>query len=252
MAVLNIRVDDQVRDQLKDMADEEGITVSEYVRNLVMAAIVPGYEPEEDEDQGDLPAPTTMRIADRQVLSLLHRILAHVVPEDDSEIDPRSQLKSAQVIELGFTTEYWREVAGFRTELSKRDCERVLDILDMFRMITFSIKELEKEGTPVSEELSHELEFEGFDGNHRLESRMASYVEFLMGDGKWPELRPQLDRNDGGNSHSPVLDEYTRMLAEHRRIKANRDRGYHRKAYLLSLEELEQIAAARVHPSRRG
>lgn len=42
MAVLNIRVDDQVRDQLKDMADEEGITVSEYVRNLVMAAIVPG------------------------------------------------------------------------------------------------------------------------------------------------------------------------------------------------------------------
>lgn len=90
MAVLNIRVDDQVRDQLKDMADEEGITVSEYVRNLVMAAIVPGYEPEEDEDQGDLPAPTTMRIADRQVLSLLHRILAHVVPEDDSEIDPRS------------------------------------------------------------------------------------------------------------------------------------------------------------------
>ena len=81
---------------------------------------------------------------------------------------------------------------------------------------------------------------------------MASYVEFLMGDGKWPELRPQLDRNDGGNSHSPVLDEYTRMLAEHRRIKANRDRGYHRKAYLLSLEELEQIAAARVHPSRRG
>lgn len=157
MAVLNIRVDDQVRDQLKDMADEEGITVSEYVRNLVMAAIVPGYEPEED--QGDLPAPTSMRIADRQVLSLLHRILAHVVPKDDDEIDPRSQLKSARVIESGFTTEYWREVAGFRTELSKRDCERVLDILDMFRMITFSFKELEKEGTPVSEELSHQLEF---------------------------------------------------------------------------------------------
>ncbi len=73
-----------------------------------------------------------------------------------------------------------------------------------------------------------------------------------MGDGKWPELRPQLDRNDGGNPHSPVLNEYMRMVAEHRRIEAGRDRGYHRKAYLLSLEELEQIAAARVHPSRRG
>ena len=250
MAVLNIRVDDQVRDQLKDMADEEGITISEYVRNLVMAAIVPGYEPEED--RGDLPAPTTMRIADRQVLSLLHRILAHVVPKDDDEVDPRSQLKSARVIESGFTTEYWREVASFRTELSERDCGRVVDILEMLRMITFRFKELEKEGTAVSEELSHQLEFEGFDGNHGLESRMASYVEFLMSEGKWPELRPQLDRNDGGNSHSPVLDEYMRMLAEHRRIKASRDRGFRRKGYLLSLEELEQIAAARVHPSRRG
>jgi hypothetical protein len=32
---------------------------------------------------------------------------------------------------------------------------------------------------------------------------------------------------------------------------AARDRGFHREDYLLSLEELEQKAAARVHPSRR-
>lgn len=73
MAVLNIRVDDQVRAELKDMADAEGVTVSEYVRDLLMAALVPGYESKED--HGDLPAPETMRIADRQVtvvLSLIH------------------------------------------------------------------------------------------------------------------------------------------------------------------------------------
>ncbi len=81
---------------------------------------------------------------------------------------------------------------------------------------------------------------------------MASYVEFLRSDGRWPELQPQIDRNDDGNSHSLVLDTYTRMLAEHRRIKASRDRGFHREDYLLSMEELEQIAAARIHPSRRG
>ena len=44
MAVLNIRVEDRIRDQLKEMADGEGVTVSEYVRDLVMAAIVPVYE----------------------------------------------------------------------------------------------------------------------------------------------------------------------------------------------------------------
>ncbi len=43
-----------------------------------------------------------------------------------------------------------------------------------------------------------------------------------------------------------MLDTYTRMLAKHRRIKASRDRGFHRENYLLSLEELKQIAAARV------
>lgn len=252
MAVLNIRVDDQVRDELKDAADAEGVTVSEYVRDLVMAAIVPRYESEED--HGDQPAPETMRLADRQVLSMLHRILAHVLPEDNDDVDGDKdyQLKCARVIEAGFTGEYWREVAGFSTELSKRDCGRVLDILDMFRIITFSIRRLEKDGTTVDEELSYKLEFQGFDGNDGLEGHMASYVEFLMSDGRWAELQPQVDSNDGGNSHSLMLDTYMRMVAEHRRIKASRDRGFHREDYLLSLEELEQIAAARVHPSRRG
>ncbi len=252
MAVLNIRVDDQVRDELKDIAEAEGVTISEYVRDLVTAAIVPGYEPEED--HGDQPVPDSMRIADRQVLSLLHRILARVLPEgnDDVDGDAGYQLARARVIEAGYTGEYWREVAGFSRELSKRDCGRVLDILDMFRIITFSIRRLERDGTTVDEELKYKLEFQGFDGNDGLESHMASYVEFLMSDGRWAELQPQVDSNDGGNSHHLMLDTYMRMVAEHRRIKANRDRGFHREDYLLSLEELEQIAAARIHPSRRG
>lgn len=252
MAVLNIRVDDRIRDELKELADGEGVTVSEYVRDLIMAAIVPVYEREVD--HGDEPPPESMRIADRQVLALLHRILARVLPEDsdDSDRDPPYQLERARLIESGFTGEYWREVEGFRTELSKRDCDRVLDILDMFRVITFSIKRLQQDGVTVSKELSRRLEFQGFDGNDPLESHMASYVKFLMSDGRWGELQPQLARNDDGNSHSRVLDIYMRMLAEHRRIMDSRGRGFGRDEYLLSLEELQQIAAARVHPSHRG
>lgn len=251
MAVLNIRVEDRIRDQLKELADAEGVTVSEYVRVLVMAAIVPIYE--RDVDHGDEPAPESMRIADRQVLSLLHRILARLLPEDD-DVDggKEYQLGRARVIESGFAGEYWQEVAGFSTELSKRDCDRVLDILDMFRVITYSIQQLEKEGTKVSEDLVYELEFQGFDHNDGLESHMASYVKYLMSDDRWPELQPQLKRNDNGNSHRRVLDTYMRMLAEHRRIKDSRGRGFRRDDYLLSMDELAQIAAARVHPSNRG
>ncbi|QHN28961.1 YfbU family protein [Gordonia pseudamarae] len=250
MAVLNIRVDDRVRDQLKELADAGGVTVSEYVRDLLMEAIVPVYEA--DVDHGDQPAPDTMRLADRQVLSMLHRILASVLPEDANDVDGDKayQLERAEVLESGFTGEYWQEVAGFRTELSKRDCGRVMDILDMFRVITFSINKLEEQGVSVSEKLQRELEFKGFDFNDGLESHMAGYVRFLMADGRWAELRSQVDGNNRGNSHHRVLDMYMRMLAEHRRIKDSRGRGS-QDDYLLSMQELEQIAAARVHPSHR-
>lgn len=252
MAVLNIRVEDRIRDQLKEIADAEGVTLSEYVRDLVMGAVVPVYE--RPATHGDEPAPETMRIADRQVLSLLHRILARVLPEDgdDADRDADYQLRRARTIEAGFTGEYWQEVAGFHTELSKRDCGRVLDILGMFRAITHSTTRLERDGTTVSAALSRSLEFQGFDGNDGLESRLASYVKHLMADGRWSELKEQLDRNDGGNSHRRMLDTYTRMLAEYRRIKDNRDRGFGLDDHLLSMDELEQIAAARIHPSRRA
>ena len=252
MAVLNIRLEDRIRDQLKEMADAEGVTLSEYVRDLVMAAVVPVHQP--PVDHGDEPAPETMRIADRQMLSLLHRILARVLPEDanDDDGDEDYQLKRARVIESGFTGEYWREVAGFRTELPKRDSDRVLDILDMFRVITFSISRLREQGTTVSEDTAYRLEFRGFDHNDALESHMASYVEHLMNDDRWTDLRLQLDRNDGGNSHHRMLDIYVRMLAEYRRIMDGRGRGFRRDDYLLSMDELEQIAKAQVHPSHRG
>ncbi|HAG58120.1 MAG TPA: hypothetical protein DEP82_08025 [Arthrobacter bacterium] len=251
MAVLNIRVDDHVRDQLKEMADNEGVTLSEFVRDLLMEAVVPIYEREIK--HGDEPAPESMRIVDRQVLSLLHRIHARVLPKDGNDVDGDLdyQLMRAGILEAGFTGEYWYEMAGFNTELSKRDCGRVSDILQMFRTTTYSIDQLSKEGSPVDEELAYEVEFHGFDHNDALEGHMASYVDFLMRDDRWTELKPQLERNDNGNSHSRMLDTYLRMLAEYRRIMDSRDRGHGRRAYLLSQEELERIAAARIHPSNR-
>ena len=251
MAVLNIRVDDRVRDQLREMSDDAGVTLSEFIRDLLMAAVVPVYEREEK--HGEEPAPESLRIADRQVLSLLHRILARVLPEDanDVEGDLDYQLMRAQILEEGYAGEYWFETAGFSTELSKRDCDRVSDILQMFRVITFSIDHLATSGNPLEEVLAERLEFRGFDHHIALESHMARYVDFLMRDDRWTELKPQLERHDNGNSHSPTLDTYLRMLAEYRRIMDSRERGFSRTDYLLTAEELQRVAEARVHPSRR-
>jgi uncharacterized protein YfbU (UPF0304 family) len=157
----------------------------------------------------------------------------------------------AQILEAGYTGEYWFETAGFQTELSKRDCGRVADILDMFRVITYSLERLDGEGSGVDEKLKFRLEFMGFDHNDALEGHMASYVDFLMRDDRWTELKPQLERHDNGNSHHRVLDVYLRMLAEYRRIMDSRGRGLSRTDYYLSPEELRQIAEASIHPSNR-
>jgi uncharacterized protein len=176
-----------------------------------------------------------------------------VLPEGANDVDGdlEYQLERAKILEEGFAGEYWLEVAGLRTELSKRDCGRVSDILQMFRVITFSIDHLEKEGTPVDEQLAFQLEFRGFDHNDSLEGHMATYVEYQMSDDRWSELQPQVERNDRGNSHSRMLDIYARMLAEFRRVMEGRKRGFDRYDYLLTLDELQQIADAQVHPSNR-
>lgn len=253
MAVLNIRVDDRVRDALKERADGEGVTLSELVRDLLMEAVVPVYN-EPDGKHGDEPAPESIRIVDRQTLALLHRILAQVLPDDHpgEEGTPSDQLERAKVLEQGYTGEYWREVAGFSTELSKRDCGRVTDILEMFRNITYSFDQLEEDGTVVDEKLKSGLVFRGFDQNDALEVHMAGYVAFQMReDHLWRELRPQIERTDNGNSHAPVLDMYLRMLSEYRRIMDSRERGAGRWDYHLSLDDLELIFTAQTHPSNR-
>lgn len=253
MAVLNVRVDDHVYERLKEIADEQGTTLSEYVRDLLLESVVPVDE--RSERHGDQPAPESFSLRDRLTLSLLHRILARVLPEDANgeDGDEEYQLNKAEILESGFTGQYWLEVAGFETELAKRDSERVVDILDMFRIITFSIQRLEKDGTSVDEVLVHDLRFRGFDHNDSLEGHMARYVRFLTRDGEhWTELLPQIEESDNGNSHMQVLDVYLRMLTEYRRIMDGRKNRYAHDAYFLSLDELKRLSDAQIHPANRA
>lgn len=103
----------------------------------------------------------------------------------------------------------------------------------------------------MGEKLAFRLEFQGFDHNDALEGHVATYVEYQMRDDRWSELKPQVERSDRGNSHARMLDTYTRMLAEYRRIMDSRKRGFDRYDYLLTLDELQQVADERVHPSNR-
>lgn len=253
MAVLNVRVSDEVRDQLKVLADDHGVTLSEYVRDLLLAEVQPVRQTQQAGDAEDQPAPESLSSIDRKTLSLLHRILARVLPEDANDVDSGRayQLERAEILEEGFTGEYRWEMAGFRTELSRRDCDLVTDILQMFRIITFSIQHLQTEGQELSRRLVAQLQFDGFDHNDPLEAHMAAYARYQMRDeDAWIELRPQLEQTDNGNSHMPTLAAYQRMLATYRRLINDRN-ATRRTLHLLTADELQQIADASIHPSHR-
>ncbi|WAB82465.1 YfbU family protein [Microcella daejeonensis] len=251
VATINLRIDDADRDALERKARERELTLSEYMRVLIRDAIVDVREGATPTEAGDEPAPETLTFIERKSLSMLHRILAQVLPADarGPEGSPDDQRRMAEIVERGYTAEYWVESAGFSTELSPHDCRRVNDVLEMFRIAQYSLSKVEAEGRGAPDEIRRSLTFRGFDHNRSIELHMSLYVQHMLDDGRWEEVRPLFDRT-GGNSHLPMLETYERMLAEYRRAISRR-RNRRSGDYGLTLEELNAIAAASVHPSNR-
>jgi uncharacterized protein YfbU (UPF0304 family) len=250
VATITIRLDDAIRDAVQRRAEEGSLTVSDFVRDLIREAVMDLREA----DDPDGYIPDTLSPKERHTFALLHRILARVLPEDentDVDGDKAYQFQRAKVLEEGFTEEYWVEFSEISNELSRRDSQRVNDIFELFRITMDSIAHLRKEGIEVPEGLEDTLQFYGFDFNDNLESKMAAYVKHLVNDGRWVEQSEFVNGPTGGNSHARLLDVYLRMLAEYRRIRSRRRPTLGIRDYLLSLEELEAIAAERVHPGNR-
>lgn len=253
MATISIRVDDSMRDALQAKAEAKRQSLSDFVRDRLQDAIFNFREesPNNDPYKEGLE-PDSLTPLERHTLSLLHRILGRVLPADSNDVDGDLdyQLERAKVLEEGFTMEYWTEFAGMRPELDARQCAFVMDVLDMFRIALYSMNELQKEGEVVDDSLRRSLTFEGFDHNHKLESQLSEYVQFLVQDDKWTEQKEFVLGPERGNSHHQMADVYSRMLTAYREAKQSRPKTG-RKAYLLGEDDLAKMAAARVHPSRR-
>lgn len=121
---------------------------------------------------------------------------------------------AAQVLDKGFSGEYSSILPEAEAELSVADCELVWDILDMFRVLESSVESLGDTGWQGLGLADAEYygKFRGFDGNNNLESKLGSYVRFLIASGRWEEQRGFVEKTDG-NSHCEMLPTYRRMLA---------------------------------------
>ncbi|PPF83289.1 hypothetical protein C5E07_11375 [Pseudoclavibacter sp. RFBJ3] len=253
MATITICLDDATRDALQEHADARRVSMSEFVRTTLEDAVDRFRIDSEIAPTGFHP--DTMTPQERHQLALLHRILARVLPENafhgDGDRDREYQLERAKVLEKGFTHEYRVEFAGIDTELTRRDSSFVLDVLDMFRCAQASVKRLRDEGARVDDGLEYAVSFRGFDINDRLEASMLGYVRYLVSHGSWEKQRDFMLDAGSGNSDKRMYEVYSRMLTEYRLIRESKPPFGHSSSQLLLLEELQRLAAAGVHPSRR-
>jgi uncharacterized protein len=109
-------------------------------------------------------------------------------------------------LEDGYALHYEWLTENISDEMSAEECREVLDILDMYRAITFGLQQLD-EGDALRKH--HLAKFLGFDGNN--ESQLMAYVRYFIVDlDRYDELKQ--GKLSSFNSHMPMLDTYRAML----------------------------------------
>jgi uncharacterized protein YfbU (UPF0304 family) len=134
----------------------------------------------------------------REMMANSYRLRAALAGEDE---DPDLFLQYASAYENGVSSEYHH--LDLEEELSHQECSNLYEILDLFRNIQATVRELGRDEA--------DYRFEGFDANnHHRERRFVSYLHLM---GRYPEL------NITAPSHSIAsVDIYNRMVGEWRRL----------------------------------
>lgn len=138
---------------------------------------------------------------ERFIIANQLKILEKLYPEEADYY-----AKHRKAVEHGYQLHYPWLVEHFYEEMTEGECQEVLDILEMYRAITFSFKELQdKSGIDEGR-----VRFSGFDGNN--EGKQFSYAQYFIVDlGRFEELSYDA-KYPNFNSHREMLEKYRRML----------------------------------------
>lgn len=113
--------------------------------------------------------------------------------------------KNRKALEYGFELHYSWLTENLSDGLTEDECKEILDIMDMYRSITFSWSRLNPD-----KEIPNNLKFRGFDGNN--EPSLRSYVQyFIMELGRFEELKYG-QSFPSFNSHTRMLERYKSKL----------------------------------------
>jgi uncharacterized protein len=246
VATVTLRIDDQTRDELEQLARGRDSTVSDVLRRAIDELL--GRET----DAPSARTPRSLNVVQRHSLALLHEILSHLDPDEDSKSSHKQKM---QVLRAGFTTEYDNEFLGVDAELPAAECVLVMDLLDMFTVLEAALARLDEADLSALGDETHLLEFIGFDFNNTRELRLAVFARYLIEDGRWPDLAHHFDEaHERGNSHMPTLDRYQRMLTAYRAALKDRQSsrgGSSLDVYRFGVDELKKVRAAAHYPRQR-
>lgn len=215
MASITVRVTEEMHTRVGAAAEERGMKASAYVREMIEEKFrLDGIEILEKRPSADLD----LTPVERKMLVMMNRILLSTKGDlDDTYYSKDQEVQAIQALENGFIAEYSdKAFGGIYDPMPRSDGELVWDILDMFRIIKFSVKELGDNGWDQLKVQGAERigSFQGFDANDEIESKMWSYVRYLVKSGRWVEQEDFVlgDQSEQGNSHSPMLPTYRKML----------------------------------------
>lgn len=250
MAQLNLRIDDLARDQFDALARARGLTTSDLARELIGQAL--GRD-DYDRPRGDT-TPASLSAIDRRRLGMQHEILAMLTADEGQAgggYEAEYHRQMVDVLNSGYTAEYYKTFQMVQPELTDRDCSLVHDILEMFTQLEWSVQHLgEAERASLGENAEYALTFSGFDFNNSYEGRLASYAHFLVKDDKWTSMAKYFEaEHERGNSHMPTLASYERMLSVFKPLWQKKVKAMGGPSnYRFSPEELREIISAWPYP----
>lgn len=140
-----------------------------------------------------------------------------------------------EILKEGYEYHYNDVFSEVSNPLPEKYSKFVIDILNMYRDITFSKNRLSSEDSKsLAEEITY---FRGFDFNDSLEVRLGSYVQFFVEKlDRFKELVEDKDF-DGFNSHLEMTEVYERYLENYNQIKQYSDYEFGK----LSAKQIKEI-----------
>ncbi len=248
MKTITIRIPDELRALVAEVAEANGQSQSDYMRQAIEVHV---KRVDPNLDRRPTEKNITLTPYERASLILQHQtLLAAQGHLPEQSYDSEGHERAVEVLERGYEGEYPQLFPSCAEALNAYDCELVWDILDMFRVIHFSVEALGDNGWDAIGVKNAEWfgTFIGFDYQHERESQMAGYTEYLVKSGRWTEQEELVKK--GTNSHRQMLPTYQSMLGAFKPVWREAVRGGGRPH--LSAQELRKILLAAPGAQRDG